>query len=100
DIEGPRVYAVSKRVVKIEQRRLEQLRLARVLDAITLQRAEGVGISELGSQVLEDGPVSLLAIRSKRLRQVVTKIVGDGVVVQKGVVDVKEESYVIHGKKS
>ena len=53
---------VRERVVDEERGHREQVRVARVLDAVALQRAEIVGIAEFGAQVLEERPVAVLPL--------------------------------------
>ncbi len=57
-----RIQSVRERIVQQEQRRLEQPGIARVLDAVALQRAEIVGIPELAAQLLEELPVPARAL--------------------------------------
>src|SRR5205823_198511 len=62
-------HAIRERVVQQEERGLEQPRVARVLDAVPLQRAEVVGVAELSAQLLEDLPVALGPRLAERLDQ-------------------------------
>src|SRR5205085_4376654 len=54
-----RVEPVRKRVVHQEERHPQQLRIVEVLEAIALQRAQVVGVSELRAQLLENRPVAV-----------------------------------------
>src|SRR5438094_10509142 len=65
--------------------------IARVLYAIALERAEVVGVAELGAERLADRPVSLLPLRPDLARQVALQVGGDAVVVDERVVDVEQE---------
>ena len=65
--------------------------VVRMLDAITLQRAEVIRIAELGAQLLENRPVAFLALRADLARQMAPEIVGDPIVVQQRVVDVEKK---------
>src|SRR5205823_12257711 len=84
-------HAIRERVVQQEERGLEQPRVARVLDAVPLQRAEVVGVAELSAQLLEDLPVALGPRLAERLDQMTFQIREDGVVVEQRVVDVQQE---------
>ena len=87
---------MRKRVMQEEERHGDHLRIARLLDAITLQRAEIVRVSELAAQLLEDGPVAALALDAERVDQMPLQIVDDAIVVEKSIVDVDEEDGVVH----
>ena len=91
DVERAREEPVGERIVDQERRDGEQVRVARVLDAVALQRAEVVGVAELGAQRFEDRPVALLALGADLAREVALQVGGDAVVVEQRVVDVEQE---------
>ena len=75
---------------------LQHVHLARMLDAIALQRAEIVGVAELAAQLLEDLPVALLALGADastrwRRRSAITRVV-----VEQRVVDVEQKNGIGH----
>jgi hypothetical protein len=67
------------------------VRVVRVREPEPLQRSEIVRIAELVAEPLELVPVALLALRSELLGQITPEVVGDPVVVEQRVVDVKQE---------
>ena len=66
--------------------------VAWVLDPVALQRAEIVGVAELGPERFEDRPVALLTLDADLLRQVSLEIRGNAIVVEQRVVDVNQEN--------
>ena len=58
------------------------MRVAQMLDPVTLESAQIVGVAELGSQQLEDITVPLLALGAERLTEVATEGMTDLVVVE------------------
>src|SRR5262245_29085163 len=72
------------------------MRLARMMQAIALQRAKIVGIAELEAQLLEELPVLVLPFFTDLLRQISLQVVGDAVVVDQRVVDVEEKDQALH----
>ena len=91
DVERAWIEAVRERVVQQERREHEHVGIARVLDPVALQRAQVVGVAELGAQRLEDRPVALLQHGPDRAREVTLEIGGDPIVVEQRVVDVEQE---------
>ena len=89
-VERVREEAVGERVVEEERRHREQVRVARVLDPVALQRAEVVGVAELLAQLLEDLPVALLPLVADLALEVAPHVGDDVVVVDQRVVDVEE----------
>ena len=69
-VERAGIDAIGERIVQQEQRDLQHVRIARTLDAVALQRAEIVGVAELGPELLEDLPVALLALGAERVDQI------------------------------
>ena len=96
-VEGAWIYAIGERVREQEERDFEQMRIARTLDAVPLQRAQIIGIPEFAPQLFEDLPVTTLALLAECGDQMTAKILDDRVVVQQCVVDVQEEDSVGHG---
>src|SRR5262249_22951000 len=76
-------------------RHRQQPRVARVLDAVALQRPEVVAVAQLDEQLLEDGPVAVAAVRAELRGEVALDVGLDAVGVQQGVVDVHEEDDVV-----
>ena len=64
--------------------------VVRIRDAEALERAEVVGVTELGAEPLELVPVPLLPVGAELLGQVAAQVVRHGVVVEQRVVDVEE----------
>ena len=62
-----------------------------MLHAVSLQRTEIVGVTELGSERFEDRPVTLLTLDADLLGQVGLEIRGNAIVVEQRVVDVNQE---------
>ena len=55
-VQRPGVKPVGERIVDQPARHQQETRIVQVLDPITLERAEIVGIAELAAQLLEDLP--------------------------------------------
>src|SRR3989442_13569273 len=62
-----------------------------MLHPIALQGTEIVRVAQLGSQLLEDGPVPLLPLASHLALEVSLEIGRDGIVVEQRVVDIEQE---------
>src|SRR5881275_1365795 len=86
-----RVEPVRKRVVHQEERHPQQLRIVEVLEAIALQRAQVVGVSELRAQLLENRPVAVAAGAAELALQMSAEIGLHGVVVEQRIVHVEQE---------
>src|SRR5207253_9689654 len=82
---------LPERVVDQEERHAQQQRIVEVLQAIALQGAEIVGVSELGAQLLEDRPVAVAAGAAELALQIGAEIGLHGVVVEERVVHVEQE---------
>src|SRR5262249_42886475 len=82
-------------VVKEEERRVEKAGAGRSLDAVPLQRAQVVGVSELGPQLLEELPVPPRALFAEVVDEMFLQIRRDRIVVEQRVVDVEQEDGVI-----
>ena len=91
DVERPRVQPVHEGIVQQEDRHAEHLRIARMLDAVALERAEVVGVAELGPELLEDVPVALLAVVAEHVGHVPPEVALDRVVVEQRVVHVEQD---------
>src|SRR5204863_10178788 len=83
------VQAIGEWVVQQEERYRQELRVARVLNAITLQRPEVVGVSELSAKPFEKVPIALLGRFAKGRAHVTAQVLGYGIVVEESVVDVE-----------
>ena len=84
------VEAIGEGVLEEEFRELEELRIAQVLEPVALQRAQVVGVAELGPELFEDRPVALRRGRAGQLVEVVVELRLDDVVVEERVVDVEQ----------
>jgi len=62
-----------------------------MLDPISLQRAQVVRVAQLGPQLFEDSPVSLLPLASDLALEVALEIGRDVIVVDERVVHVDQE---------
>src|SRR5215469_2930931 len=86
------IEAIRKRVVDQKGRDQQELRIVEILQAIALQRAEIVRVSELRAQRLEDGPV-VVALRAAELaREMCAEVILYRIVVEQCVVDVEQEN--------
>src|SRR5271166_6311379 len=90
-IERARVEPIRERVVDHEGRDFEEMAVVRIFNAVTLQCAEIVRIAELDPQLLEDGPVALLALFADLAREMMPEVVGDAIVVKQRIVHVEEK---------
>jgi hypothetical protein len=97
DIERPGEKAIGEGIVDEVRRNLEDVRLARALDAVALEGAEVIDVPELATQAFEDFEISLLSFGAERSIEVSLEIGDDMVVVEKGIVDVEEEDDATHG---
>ena len=68
------------------------MRLVRTLNAVPLQSSQIVGISKLLSQLLEQRPVSLLAVLAHFAGQMAFQIGCNAVVIQQCVIHIDEEN--------
>jgi hypothetical protein len=68
--------------------------IVRILDAILLQGAQIVCITQLGPQLFEDDPIPLLTLMSDFLFEVIREIFCDPIVVQQRVIDIKQKHHV------
>jgi len=78
-------------------RNRKQTGIARVLQAIALERAQIIRIAKLRADLLEEVPVMLLAFRANLLLQMALEVGGDAVIIEQRVVNVEEEDEVGHG---
>jgi hypothetical protein len=65
------------------------------LQAIALQCAKIICIAKLGADLLKEVPIALLAFGANLLLQMVLEIGGDVVIIEQGVVNVKEENTIL-----
>src|SRR6516162_4098247 len=86
-----RIEAIDEGIIEEKKRNTQQLLVIRMLQAIALQRAEVVRITELGAQLLEDLPVTVPARKAHLALEVRAQIVLHGIVIEKGIVDVEEK---------
>ena len=71
----------------------QQVRIARMLDAVTLQRPEVIRIAQLGSQLFEDSPILFCAVRTDFAGEMMPKVRLDSVVIEQRVVHVEQKDY-------
>src|SRR5262249_59366756 len=74
----------------------EEMRLARMPQAISLECAEVVRVAELGAELFENLPVLLLRCFTDCLGQMPFQIRGNAIVIEKGVVDIEQEDHALH----
>ena len=86
-----RIEAIGEGIIEQKERNTQQLRVVLVLQAIALQRAEVVRITELGAELLEDLPVTVPARKAHLALEVRAQITLHGIVIEKGIVDVEEK---------
>ena len=60
-----------------------------MFDAIALQSAKIIGVSELGAQDFEDFPIALRPVRANFGLQMVFEVGGDAIVIQQRVIYVE-----------
>src|SRR5207245_9229330 len=94
-VERAGIEPIGKRIVQQEERDAKELRVARPFDAISLQRAEVVGVAEPAAKLFEQIPVAPLAVLAKGVALMAAQILGDRVVVEERVVDVEQEHEVV-----
>jgi len=85
------VEAIREGVVDEERGQGQEVGIAGVLDPVVLERAQIIRVAQLGPQLLEEGPVPLLALLAHLDRQESLQVGSDGVVVEERVVHVEEE---------
>src|SRR5207253_322771 len=90
-VERAREEPVREGIVHEERGDREEMGIPRVLDPVALQRAQVVGVAELGAEVLEDGPVACFGLGTDLAPEIAPQVRGDAVVVDERVVDVEEE---------
>jgi hypothetical protein len=90
-LERSRVEPVGEGVIDQERGQREEVGIARVLEAVALERSQVIGVAQLPAQILEQSPVALLPLRADLLVQELLEVLGDPVVVEERVVDVEEE---------
>jgi len=90
-IQGFRKQTVGEGIIHHEVRHRQQFRIAGPLDAITLQRAQIVRVSELGAQLLENFPIAPCAGFAHFIREVAFQIFRHAIIVEQRVVDVEKE---------
>ena len=90
-LERARIHPRRERILQEEARDAEELRVARVFDAVALERAEVVGVPLLAEQLFENLPVAPLAFGAEHLDELAAEIRDDRVVVEQRVVDVDRD---------
>jgi molybdenum cofactor cytidylyltransferase len=86
-----RKQTVGKRIVDEKMRNDQQVRGARMLSAVTLQRAEVIRVAQLGSELLKSSPILLRTLRADFIGEVPLQVCCNAVVVQERVVDVEQK---------
>src|SRR5581483_2123824 len=85
------IEPARKGIVDEEARHEQQLRLVEILQTIALQGAEIIGIPELGTQSLEQGPVTIAMRPAELPLEVPAQVILYGIVVEQCVVDIEKE---------
>ena len=70
----------------------QDVKIARVLDPVLLQRSEVVGVTKCGAQLFEDRPVTLLALMPHFALKMLHQICHNPVIIEQGIVDVEEKN--------
>ena len=73
-VERVRKQPVGERVINQKRRNGEQMRVVRLFDSVTLERAEIIGVTEFGAQLLKNSPVKIAAFDSDFLFQKAAQI--------------------------
>jgi hypothetical protein len=89
-IQRLRIKAVGEGIINHEARHFQQVGIARILDTVALQSAEIIRVSELGSQVLKDLPVTLGTALSDLIYEVTLQIACYSIIVEQGIVHVEK----------
>jgi hypothetical protein len=71
--------------------------MVRIQGAITLQSSQIIGVTQAGTQMLEDGPVPTGIPRTDLLFEKAAKVGDDLVVVEQRIVDVEQEDEPVAG---
>src|ERR1035437_9603971 len=90
-IQRLRIEAVGKGIIDHEMRHGQQLRIARLLDAVTLQRAQIVGVSEFATQLLEDFPIVLFGGLTYLICEVALQVFRHAIVIEQRIVYIEKE---------
>src|SRR4051812_871386 len=94
-LQGALIKTLSERVFEEEMRGRQHMRVARESRAVHLERAEIIGVAECGADVLEDSPISLLALMPDLTLEMIPEVGRNAVVVEKGIIDVEEEDEIV-----
>jgi hypothetical protein len=73
------------------RRNPQDMWVAGVLEAITLQGSEVIGIAKFVADFFKICPVARLALRATGCRQIGFQVIDDVIVIQKGVVDIEQK---------
>src|SRR5512146_999486 len=92
DVKRVRKQPVGERVVHQESRYCQQMGITRMCDAIALECTKVIGIAQLRSQLLEDGPIELFTLVTDFLLEMLFQISRDPIIVQECVVDIEQEN--------
>ena len=91
-IERIGIETVGKRILQQKVGDRHQMLVVRMVQAITLQRAEIIRVAQLGAQRFENLPVNLSALLANFRSQMGAQIGDHLVVVQQGVVHVEQKN--------
>ena len=94
NVEGMWVQSLREGVLQEERGQLQQVRVVLEPDTESLQSPEVVSVSDLAVQLGIDRPVSVALGHTEGLLQTLPEIGCEPVVVEQGVVDVKQEDHV------
>ena len=95
-IERIRIKPGGERIVDEKVRDGEQAGIARILQAVALERAKIIRVAKLRAELLKKVPVMLLAFRADLLFQMTLEVGGYPVVIEQRVVDVKKKNKIWH----
>ena len=90
-IERIRKEAVRKGVIRQKVRYFQQIRVMWILYTIPLKSPEIIGVTEFGPDFLKDFKITLLSLMPDCLIEVPPEISGYPIIIDQGVVNVKEE---------
>jgi hypothetical protein len=91
DLERAREEPIGEGVIDQERGEREKVRIARVFEAVALERSQVIGVAQLPAQILEQGPIALLPLGADLLVQEPLEVAGNPVVVEERVVDVEKK---------
>src|SRR5215217_7699175 len=88
--------AICEMIIDQIGRNRQKMRIVRMLDAVTLKRAEIIGITELGAQIFKNLPVPGTPPEPDFFFQKCAQIRCHAVVVEQSVIDIKKKNRLVH----